>query len=274
MKSRASNTVALNIDWDFFFKEDVRWDWGHREARLFLEEMWHIRFQSFWAQGKDLQSLYRPRALYASFWHDLQVLGFDVSHAICVYAESNLGAWGVFSGLNGIGHIYNFDSHHDVAYGALSDMIDCGNWLGHLLKKRKSLSATVVYPTTDRMAEEFNFFPEAASAVDEWKAQGRLGATGFSSLKYKPREVSVVFICRSGCWTPPWADSKFVQLVRSYPRESVYLKEILPELVDFGDPMVKRKWNREEERKHADEYKRVITEQMHLIRVGGKDAGP
>lgn len=261
MPKRVEDYIAVNVDWDFFFKEDSMWDWGHRESSLFLEAAWQWRFEQFLGSqsmgGRDLEQFYQPNILYKSFWEELQRLGFDFSDALFLIGESNLGAWSSFANMP-VSHVYNFDFHHDVAYEDLGKRVDCGNWLGQLLREKKRLTATIVYPTKERQADEFHL-PESVETLIGSKIQ----ATTFRALEEAPRKVRYLFICRSGSWTPPWADDQFLGFIGQAPSDSkpIWYAELLHnEKADLANPLVPRVWDRAAAVEQAEQYQKLIKE--------------
>lgn len=102
--------------------------------------------------------------------------------------------------------VYLFDAHSDLGYGGLSSLnyeVNCSNWLGKLLKDKQIEEANIVYsPYT---AEKPEYFRSINNAYN-------VRYLSFEDL-YKDIEVSVIHICRSGAWTPPWLDDKFNQFI-------------------------------------------------------------
>jgi hypothetical protein len=47
------NHVILSIDFDFFVREKLEYDWGHRENGLFIGPIWPIRAMQLLSQGID-----------------------------------------------------------------------------------------------------------------------------------------------------------------------------------------------------------------------------
>ena len=102
--------------------------------------------------------------------------------------------------------VYSFDAHADLGYGDLSSLnleVNCGNWLGKLLKDKQIKEANIIYsPFTIEKPEDFKSMNNSYN------------------IKYPPLEdldtgikVSAIHICRSGTWTPPWFDQRFVQFI-------------------------------------------------------------
>jgi len=281
MPKKPTAGVGLNIDWDFFFEQEEKHpnhDWGHAESGIFLSDMiWAIRFAGAYASGEDLQKTYTADRRWRTLWTYLKRRGFNLDNAKVVFADSNLGAWYVFDMLN-VSHIYNFDNHHDVFYtggGPTPRSIDCGNWLGQTLKAQRKVGATIVYPDRERLEWEFEFEDRLSR---KWVESGRLKATTYDELEKGGRDVNAIFICRSGAWTPPWDDKKFMQLVRKTPNarqgnEQFYLKEIFGEsAVDTVNPEEIRFWSRREAVAHGKQSKEEMDarrRQMEMKRSGG-----
>ena len=281
MAKKPTNFVGLNIDWDFFFEQEEKHpnhDWGHAESNFYLSSMmWTIRFSGAYAAGEDLQKTYTADRRWRTLWTYLKRRGFNLDNATVVYADSNLGAWYVFDMFN-VSHIYNFDNHHDVFYtggGPTPRSVDCGNWLGQTLKAQKKVGATIVYPDRERLEWEFEFEDRLAR---KWVESGRLRATTYDELEKGGRDVNAIFICRSGAWTPPWDDKKFMQLVSKTPNvgqmnDHFYLKEIFGQrAVDTVHPEEIRDWSRrdavamgEQQKEQMDEFRR----KMEMTRSDG-----
>mgnify|MGYP001609838404 CR=1 FL=1 len=264
--------VAVNVDWDFFFKEDPMWDWGHREALIFLDLMWYNRFESFALSprlgAQDLEHFYQPNRLYKRFWSKLESLGFDFSQALPLVGDSNIGAWSYFSGVP-VKHVYNFDFHHDVAYHDLDKMVECGNWLGQLLKLKKRLTSTIVYPTKQRRDEEFHL-PESVDSL----VGSRVYATDLRSLEAAPRKVNYLYICRSGCWTPPWADSQYIQFVSqvSNGNKPTWFAELLQNKeLDLANPLVPRSWDRAQALEQTEQFLKIVQARREVANARHND---
>lgn len=256
-------SLCLNVDWDFFFNEDPIWDWGHKETPFFTTAIWEIRFKSFYPRRLD--KFFTHRKEYVRFWKDLQFKGFDFSHTFGIMGDSNISA---FWALNSATRILSFDNHHDILYHEeFTDMLDCGNWMGQLLRKRKSTTAQVVYLNERRMKEEFSFSNELPLS---WVENGRLSATDFHSLS-KGGKVDRVFICRSSAWTPPWSDKALIKLLTLAPFPIApiskfpgsFPKDLLP------DPMLPREWNLDKSLLEAESKHKILEDVRSKYNVEG-----
>ena len=137
------------------------------------------------------------------------------------------------------------------------------------------MGATIVYPDRERLEWEFEFEDRLAR---KWVESGRLRATTYDELEKGGRDVNAIFICRSGAWTPPWDDKKFMQLVSKTPNvgqmnDHFYLKEIFGQrAVDTVHPEEIRDWSRrdavamgEQQKEQMDEFRR----KMEMTRSDG-----
>lgn len=101
--------------------------------------------------------------------------------------------------------VYLFDSHADLWYGGLSSLnfeVNSSNWLGRLLKDKLIEKAYIIYSlyTTEK--------PEYYKPINRIYD---IRYCSFYDLNTNIK-VSATHICKSGAWTPPWFDRKFIQL--------------------------------------------------------------
>jgi len=233
-------TCWLSVDFDFFVRSLLDWDWAHKESPFFRGGfLWQTRVAPFLAQGMDLVAEMDPRR-YAKpqpidFWEELQRLGynFDAVEEFVV-ADSHAGATPFFNQIAdmNLGEpadvVVNFDAHHDLGYcewARVRELIDaeqctCDMWLGSLLNQWPSLEARVVFP--DWMRAEWTLEEQLRSVRQDlprsiWSRveldffTNRAGKV--SNLVIAPGEeleVQAVFACRSGAWVPPWLDNTFI----------------------------------------------------------------
>jgi hypothetical protein len=274
--------VGLNIDWDFFFEQEEKHpnhDWGHAESPFYYSGMmWAVRFSGAYAVGEDLQKTYTADRRWRTLWTYLKRRGFNLDNATVIFADSNLGAWYVFDMFR-VSHIYNFDNHHDVFYrGGASENIDCGNWLGQTMREQPKLGATIVYPDRERLEWEFEFENPRAN---RWVKSGRLDATTYDELEKGRRDVDAIFICRSGAWTPPWDDEKFMQLVRKTPNAKgefygqVYIKDYFGDHAnDTVHPEEVRGWNRRDAVKNGNSERNMFAKFRKQMEKARSSDGP
>lgn len=199
----------LSVDWDYFFP-DLGWmDWGHSESALFIQHLWTMRCGDFNLKTRQsaLDYVVPDREPMLSFWD--RVLRKDAVVKV-VIAESHSELYRVVTReTNHVDLVDNYDQHHDCGYGNQTDRdhrIDCGNWASVLLFQEYIKSYAVHYPTWRKKD------PERSRK----ELKKRLGPNGSWDCKLPkaPQRYDIVFICRSGGWTPPWADDLFVEFIQ------------------------------------------------------------
>lgn len=87
--------------------------------------------------------------------------------------------------------IYNIDYHHDC-FLTQSNEVHCGNWMRKLMEKGLAKNAYWIKRRNSSHKDK----PKAVSALP------------FSKL---PETYDLIFVCRSGWWTPPHLDTYFVE---------------------------------------------------------------
>ncbi len=196
-------SVILSVDWDNFVPEvekpehHLTRDWGHNETPLFHDFIWKTR-----ANHLDLQ----PTSEALTFWDDLPLPLASPMRVLVSDSHSHALPWAQrrespFS-------LVLVDAHHDLRETAWKldgseEFVDCGNWASFLV-------------------EAYPFMPMYWNQA-EWSK----GNVADVPARYKDRifqgmwprdgEITDIHICRSGCWTPPWLDSQFIDFVRRCP---------------------------------------------------------
>lgn len=207
--------MIVTIDWDFFVPENARLDMGHNETLFHINHMWHHRAHS-WYMGKlEPTKLINHNHKWKSF-HKRLVKHFGLTgEEHVVVSESHLEAYNVCKMLeeDGEDHIelVSFDAHTDL-YIEPDEVrkqkeIQCGNWLAMAIR--------------DFDLEPYIVLPSHANVdLRKWSGKRSMGATitkrhDFEKVipKTKP---AIIHICRSGAWTPPWADGAFWELVNLF----------------------------------------------------------
>lgn len=203
----------ISIDWDYFIQEDLMLDLAHMETNLFVGPIWDIRRLGWLAQGETTEELMPfkgPDAwqfLFKTVRHDSRF------HVAC--AESHAAIVGFLDQCLAASKsvrskkftIYNFDAHHDMVYGAPrfeAGEYDCGDWLGWLIATKRVKKVVQIYPEwrVKYLEEMMHVLKFALEHKVPYHYQ-----IGLNRLK--PIKADVVFLCRSGAWTPPEYDSKF-----------------------------------------------------------------
>lgn len=204
----------LVVDWDYFFPNPAEngeprswlYDWGHREAPLFIDFMWGVRAAAFMAAGQPLPQC----AGFEQFWGRFRIPD-DVP---LFYADSNATA-----GLLGpeifddeqLHQVWLYDAHHDCGYERMppeqwleANRYTCEDWMlkPHLLW---GAELHVRYPQWRSRALELE--PVPLVPVDRQIDDGGPVDVDFAG----------VFLCRSGAWVPSWCDSQFEKFLQVFP---------------------------------------------------------
>ena len=223
MKINGKLPLVCSIDFDFFIEENPILDMGHREEGLFLNGMWAIREEQWAAQGKSAREMMPMRMGVVEFVARLRrLLNVPLCEVPAFAAESHAALPKALD-MAGIKRcdIVNFDAHHDIAYGHcpkdLVEKFDCGSWGGHLLETGRAKNYAQVYPEWRRKWPEMNEERRLMMAA-QWEAEFLYWNDWRPE---KRRKVAAVFLCRSGCWTPPCHDREFSKLCRLFGLESI-----------------------------------------------------
>lgn len=192
--------TVLSIDWDYFFPDPAWYDWGHNEENsLFYEMIWSTRpgNRNLRTGAEAYESFVPDRALMDGFWN--RVLSKDNFPVIYVMeSHKSLGQALLPHAANY--EIWNFDQHHDLGYDDRTGM-DCGNWARRVLEKKRRSVIHQVYP------------PWRADNGEKMTDFGKRVTVAYS-FDRKPLDPDVVFVCRSSCWTPSWADEDWLEFLK------------------------------------------------------------
>ncbi|MDN5277226.1 MAG: hypothetical protein PWR01_1191 [Clostridiales bacterium] len=213
----------LSIDWDYFICSKAK-GYSYIENSKNVLDVWYKRYFVLKRQGKDLEDLYSLSPEVRDFWEKIRQK-FIIKPRVKVYiSDSHVLSYNIARD-NRCTSVYLFDAHADLGYGGLHSLnfeLNCANWLGKLLKDGVIQKANIVYsPYTLEKPHDFKEI------------------NGMYNVEYITREsiptgieVAAVHICRSGAWTPPWYDVKFLKFVRDSGLSNL-------EFIDF----VPRKWD-------------------------------
>jgi|GEM_PF-4903146 len=204
--------IYLSIDFDYFVREKIIWDWGHSETHerlnMFSNIIWPIRYGSV-----DIFKETDPKT-YADFQpieilKQLREKGLRITHQTKLgVAESHEKAFPFFAN-GGTPHLLiHFDAHHDLySKGALN----CGNWVYHLAKKYPNLKVLFVHPKW-AMNEHLSSAKEDISK--DILKEVDIKYITYDKLPVINQNIDKIFICRSGVWVPPHFDPIFETMVK------------------------------------------------------------
>ncbi len=251
-----ANKTILSIDFDFFVREKLEWDWGHRESPLFIETIWPIRASTMLAKGLDFAAeagiIGKPSELISDLENQKWKFRKDFKLSI---AESHSSAYYSLKGKKNL-EIINIDAHHDISYGQ-TDSLSCGNWIYRLALEGSVKKVTIVYP---EWRKEQNFDYPSDEVLSDLRNLGVEVDIVYGIQSVEPKTVSEVFIARSGAWVPPWTDNEFMDFISTWIFKAnncfIYTYESLEQF--------RRKFNLEEVKKCADETKKHLEEMKEL----------
>ena len=244
MGSRARNLLV--IDWDYFGVEEsekypMMYDWGHREAPLFIEGLWPMRAAAFLARACPLPRLSGKQV---GFWDRFRF----ARGAVCHVSESNVMAASdaiLPTRLKTWDSVWLYDAHHDAGYRSFweiyrSTTLDCGEWSLAFLSR--GATHHVRYPRWKTWA----FKVEPYAGFDELYRH-RIDRA-FDDEAPNPVRFTHVFVCRSGAWMPSWHDPAFFRFLADCP---------VP--VNILDSLGVREWSWREARREARKMKLMLT---------------
>jgi hypothetical protein len=196
----------LSIDWDYFFPDNVAFDWSMDDKKfIFYEIIWPIRWSNMHLETKKLaKDIYHP---------DLQLLnGFldkiliNSNPTLLSIAESHSDIQHLINLFPAKPNIYNFDQHHDIYYsdhpGKINDELNCGNWVSYF---------------TTQINSYHLYYPAWRKSNPEHKDNRLNYATSVSyDIPNDPPKFHMVFICRSAPWTPSWSDHHWIKFIEYF----------------------------------------------------------
>jgi hypothetical protein len=100
---------------------------------------------------------------------------------------------------------------------AAREEVTCENWLLMTHLTQPGLKSLIVYPEWKGMrdwdntfGENFERYPQLQRAIEHYT---EACAWPSSRVAESAGHVELVYICRSGAWTPPWHDEAFTRFV-------------------------------------------------------------
>jgi len=195
----------LSVDWDYFIYTRSAWG-SYNENKRSLIDLWYKRYILGKARGEDIQKAFLLSSEADAFWEKIREC-FIFEKDIKVYVSDSHALSYEMAKANNCEAVYLFDSHADLGYGGLSSLnfeVNCSNWLGKLLKDKIIKEANIFY--SPYATEKPEYFKQMNSVYN-------IRYRDFNDLGDEPVMTAAVHICRSGAWTPPWLDNRFIQFV-------------------------------------------------------------
>ncbi len=197
----------LSIDWDYFIPMKKEWCGSYIENIRNINRLWYRRYIKNKRKGKDIVKDVHTGPELNGFWGKIKRY-FRFSKFIKVYVSDSHKLSFPIAKRNECSRVFLFDAHSDLGYGGIQSLdfeLNCGNWLGKLLKDDVVEKANIIYsPYSYEKKEDF----------DEINKRFNIQYGMWQEL-YKKATISIVHICRSGAWTPPWLDDDFKEFIKS-----------------------------------------------------------
>ena len=195
----------LSIDWDYFISINYETIYSYVENKKSLLDTWYKRYFQEKTKGKNLLDYFQLSEEIEGFWAKIQrVFKFEPNMKVFV-SDSHALSYTLAREFD-CKEVYLFDAHSDLGYGGLSSLkfkVNCANWLGKLLSEKKIERATIIYsPYTKEKPEDFYPMNKVYN-INYLKFNDLCGDI----------TTSTIHICRSGAWSPPWYDKKFVGFI-------------------------------------------------------------
>lgn len=209
----------LSVDFDYFYPDSMPYDWGHSEnySPMLSAMLWHARAGNInLMTGEDALESYRP-SVPKNFWS--RVLK---NKPRAYVADSHVEIWELLQG--GAYTVVSFDAHHDCGYHSIKPeevfkitQVNCGNWglMGKVTGRIRTLQ--LFYPVWREKAQE---------TLTDTHGLFDVPCDIKYGLPLKPMDFDMVFICRSGAWTPPWYDEEFFKFVESAGLDHTELDDV------------------------------------------------
>lgn len=202
----------LSVDWDYFVPSiDLEFA-GDSTARVpyavgtgeyfsddMLDALWDTRTATLLARHIPLPGTSGEET---GFWDRFSV----ARDASLYYADSHAQAAGIERRME-VDEVWNYDAHHDCGYEGSVDDVDrlgwvgCANWMCYYSLRGAALHLRYPRWRVDAAAREL----PPRCPVDR-------------ALDGDPTSTfDVLFVARSGAWTPPWLDHAFDAFLDAAP---------------------------------------------------------
>lgn len=237
----------LSIDWDYFFPDNLAFDWQMNEEKfIYYELLWTIRWsnRNLYDHNVMAKDVYHPDPqLLNEFWDKVLINSDPIFLTI---ADSHTNIDHLIELFPAKVNIYNFDQHHDIYYydDLPSNMqLNCGNWVAYFRNQIEEYH--LIYPPWRKNKPEHQNRLNFAKSVS------------YHIPEHLPH-FDMVFICRSSPWTPSWSDNQWIEFIN-------YLKinyPLLWERKSYSDYVLKA---RSFDQNQAEEYHQQTIEMMKQL---------
>lgn len=187
---------VLSIDFDYFQDVSEKLLYTYPDGIDLNSEISQIIWGSHYAQNDELFDI----GVDKSELRELEKL-LDAQNTSCpvLIAQTHKDIYDFIENHmsdDTIVEIVNIDMHHDI-YNSHRE-IDCGNWLGHMIKKHGAKAQWVIHPLSCQ------YFPT--------KYDNNVECLG-SIRDISDDAFDIIFLCRSDMWLPPHLDIAFTDIV-------------------------------------------------------------
>lgn len=199
-----TSSKVLSIDWDYFVDASIDFktlnfpDGGNENLpSSILDSVWMSRYgqsRELHKIKEDSKELIKLRILLKNSINP---------HTKVIIADSHKDIYKYIGELRETNfpiELYNIDFHHDM-YDFGNEEVDCGNWL------RKFINAE-----NSSHFDKFMWIRREDSELSGEELLDDNSVVGIPSDM--PDSFQLVFLCRSGVWSPPHLDSKFLSICR------------------------------------------------------------
>lgn len=213
----------LSIDWDTWIPEDPRWEFGHAETYMFATFAWLTRgyaIDEMTTTGEE-----------QTFWQRLQKRTKYLSTYPTLLVSDSHAMMGSVLNTYDADEVVLIDAHHDMWPVDCEGSYTCSDWLRVWLEEDKRNRAHWIQPKWSKGYVEI---------PTDLKKQVRHTWLPTMEKLLPTTPPSVIHVCRSGCWTPPWLDAAFIDFVSGAGLHTITLQQD-----GWLDPMVER-WSETE----------------------------
>lgn len=224
--------IDLSIDFDFFIREDVNWDFGHQDNPLFASSLvWNSRYNYIDLHRETSQLKYADFPA-RQLIEELSELFGRLRPRHFGWADSHAYAFEFFTSLDVEGKqqpppgmLINIDAHHDGWPQRMDDpKPQAENWALHLQKEWGAATQFMqCYPKWKDALLDGPSAVQNVITVESWK---EFVFRTNPKLKHDRHYIRNVFICSSQSWVPPHHDLDFVNLVQRFAKRSVAAREL------------------------------------------------
>lgn len=255
----ARPVVDISIDFDFFIREDIAWDFGHNEDDPIFRALWQHRYTSvdlFTETDPARFADFSPKHILGRLMHKgIEFSALDSAQPRRLgIADSHRHAYNFFRGSNGRRRrpdvLLNIDAHHDMWARRYRTAVGCDNWVTALAYDWSDVDIVQVYPKWKALGLD------DAPAVES-TGRRKVTLTKWDRWHGWPEGAIAgdIFVCLSGTWVPPHHDDTFIDMIHNISpvcAESIELERI--PVRTFPTPE-EAKMQREEQRRIFDELR-------------------